>query len=153
MTRQVATARVAVPFQNTSGVPCDSPIAAPRRKQTRKSITVKRRDQSTTTINFARRSIAREIGTASRSFRVPSANSRPKATNRTPRAVNRGIRERVALRSSIQTALVRSRMVLSSIHSNQAEEILLQVFFLNHHLCGRNPGLNQQAGNVVRVFK
>jgi hypothetical protein len=44
-------------------------------------------------------------------------------------------------------------MVLSSIHSHQAEEILLQVFFLNQHLHGWNADLNQQAGDIVRVFK
>src|SRR6266567_5488378 len=79
--------------------------------------------------------------------------ARPKARTRTPRAVNRGIHERVALRSSIQTAFVRSCMALASIHSNQAEEILLQVFFLDHYLRRWNPGLDQQAGDGVRVFK
>src|SRR5689334_18839838 len=79
--------------------------------------------------------------------------ARPQASTRNPRAVNRGIRERVALRSSIQTAFVRSCMALSSIHSNQAEEILLQVFFLDHYLRRWNPGLDQQAGDGVRVFK
>src|SRR5512135_352275 len=79
--------------------------------------------------------------------------ARPQASTRNPRAVNRGIRERVALRSSIHTALVRSRMVLSSMHSYQPEEILLQVFFLDQHLRGRNASGNQQASDVVRVFK
>src|SRR5438876_12383574 len=78
--------------------------------------------------------------------------ARPQASTRNPRAVNKGIRERVALRSSIHTALVRSRMVLSSIHSYQPEEILLQVFFLDHYLRRWNLGLDQQAGDGVRVF-
>src|SRR5947209_3610808 len=78
--------------------------------------------------------------------------ARPKASTRKPRAVNRGICERVALRSSIHTALVRSRMVLSSIHSYQAEEILLQVFFLDHYLRRWNLGPDEQARDGVRVF-
>ena len=39
----------------------------------------------------------------------------------------------------------------SFIHSNQPQEILLQVLFLDHELSGRAAGIDEQAVDLIRV--
>jgi hypothetical protein len=72
--------------------------------------------------------------------------------NKEPRAVQRGILERIAFRSSIQSISARLFILQSSIHANQPEEILLQRFFLDDQLCGWGSGVDQQAADVIRAF-
>ena len=59
-------------------------------------------------------------------------NASTSGISKKPKAVNKGIRERTALRVSIQSMSTSVCICTCSVHSDEPEEIVLEIFFLDH---------------------